>query len=192
MTVATLKHLNLSVLTRLYNELADKPVKAFRDKDTAAARVAALGETSRMQVVIAPEGAAWQPLPGADPDAPDYEADGAEVDPQEDAEQAKPAKKGKKAKAAPATTLGAHVAANQSKSNNGPEPQIAATAKITVLSPQNPKRPHSASFQRFALYRTGMTVGEYLAAAVALQGGKQGRWRQDLSYDEKHGFIKVS
>jgi hypothetical protein len=53
---------------------------------------------------------------------------------------------------------------------------------ITVLVAANPKRPGSATHARFELYRTGMTVAEFLAA-----GGRS----VDLAWDEGHGFIRL-
>ena len=53
---------------------------------------------------------------------------------------------------------------------------------ITHVAP-NPKKPGSASFDRFALYRVGMTVNEAIAAGVK---------REDIAWDSdsKRGFIK--
>jgi len=53
---------------------------------------------------------------------------------------------------------------------------------ITVLVDKNPKREGSSAHERFNLYRTGMTVSQYVEA-----GGRTG----DLTYDEKHSFISV-
>ena len=53
---------------------------------------------------------------------------------------------------------------------------------IILLVSGNPKHPTSAAFQRFDLYRDGMTVGDFLNA---------GGTRQDLWYDQDHGFIRV-
>lgn len=55
--------------------------------------------------------------------------------------------------------------------------------KITLLSKENPKRTGSASYARFALYKTGMTVEAFVAA-----GGTMG----DVDYDSKHKFISVA
>ena len=46
----------------------------------------------------------------------------------------------------------------------------------------NPKKVGSKSYERFALYREGMTVQEFL-----LLGGTSG----DIRYDVEHGFIRV-
>ncbi len=53
---------------------------------------------------------------------------------------------------------------------------------ITVLVTGNPKRAGSAAYERFALYRTGMTVGQFLAT---------GGLRVDITWDVNHGFIKL-
>lgn len=46
----------------------------------------------------------------------------------------------------------------------------------------NPKRKGSKSFDKFAKYKDGMTVEQ--AAAAGITGA-------DLSWDTKHGFIKI-
>lgn len=56
---------------------------------------------------------------------------------------------------------------------------------IHVLSPNNPKRGESG--KRFALYREGMTIKDYLAAV-----GDEKVARQDLAWDQNHLFIKIS
>lgn len=55
--------------------------------------------------------------------------------------------------------------------------------KITLLEKANPKREGTASFERYALYKTGMTVDAYVGA---------GGVKADIAYDEKKGFIKVA
>lgn len=89
------------------------------------------------------------------------------------AEAAAPAKKSaapaKKA-AAPETEGGAR----------GRQPNFPDTAKIKILAAENPKRGTAA--ERFALYKNGMTIGDYVAA-----GGK----RADINWDVKMGFIEV-
>jgi hypothetical protein len=54
---------------------------------------------------------------------------------------------------------------------------------ITVLVSENPKKVGSKSYDRFNLYKTGMTVAEYVAA-----GGFLG----DIRWDVRHGFISVA
>lgn len=56
------------------------------------------------------------------------------------------------------------------------------TPKIRVLVP-NPKKPGSKAFYRFALYKDGMTVSEFLRA---------GGTREDLRYDIDHKFIDIT
>lgn len=56
-------------------------------------------------------------------------------------------------------------------------------AIITVIFKGNPKRPTSLSFARFALYKDGMTVADYLE-----QGGRSG----DINHDVEMGFISLS
>ena len=54
--------------------------------------------------------------------------------------------------------------------------------KITFVAP-NPKRPGSASFDRFANYKKGMTVAQAIAAGVT---------RGDIDWDSKRDFIKFA
>lgn len=55
-------------------------------------------------------------------------------------------------------------------------------AKIKVLVDKNPRRQGSATYDRFNLYRDGMTVEEFLAA---------GGWNGDLRWDSARKFISV-
>lgn len=52
--------------------------------------------------------------------------------------------------------------------------------KITFVA-ENPKRPGTASFDRFAKYKKGMTVAQALAAGIT---------RADIDWDSKRDFIK--
>jgi len=54
--------------------------------------------------------------------------------------------------------------------------------KIRILVKDNPKRPSSASFGRFELYKTNKTTDEFLAA---------GGLSADLRYDVEHEFIEL-
>lgn len=65
----------------------------------------------------------------------------------------------------------------------GRPPRYAGRSTITVLVTRNPKRLGSRRHARFALYRTGQTVDEYVAA---------GGHRLDLGWDIEHQYIKVS
>ena len=60
--------------------------------------------------------------------------------------------------------------------------KVAESAKITRLVLQNPKKPGSAAHDRFALYATCATVGEFLA---------RGGTRADLTHDVRKGYISV-
>ena len=53
-------------------------------------------------------------------------------------------------------------------------------AKIQIKVPKNPKREGSNGYKRFGLYKTGMTIREFLKA-----GGKT----IDLDWDRERGFI---
>jgi hypothetical protein len=53
---------------------------------------------------------------------------------------------------------------------------------IRLLRPENPRRKDSETYRRYALYRNGMTIGDFLAA-----GGSLG----DVRWDEKRENIRV-
>lgn len=53
---------------------------------------------------------------------------------------------------------------------------------ITLLVSENPKKEGSAARERFALYRSGMSVGDFLEA-----GGRRG----DIRWDVRHKFIRL-
>jgi hypothetical protein len=71
-----------------------------------------------------------------------------------------------------------------------PSKRWPANAVITLLIDHNPKR--GASHQRFALRRTGMTVGEYVAAVAVLQPNRRkSQLQSDLSWDVGNGWIRI-
>ena len=55
-------------------------------------------------------------------------------------------------------------------------------AIIKLVQNTNPKRAGTLAFQRYALYRDGMTVAEYVAA-----GGRTG----DVNHDATEGYITL-
>lgn len=65
----------------------------------------------------------------------------------------------------------------------GRKPSIPNEAKVKVLVKENPRRSGTAAYKRFSLYKSGMTVGEYIKA-----GGKRG----SLLKDVRKGFVSVS
>jgi len=66
------------------------------------------------------------------------------------------------------------------KSGPGRKSAFSDDMKITVVAKENPKRAKAA--ERFALYKNGMTVGEYVRA-----GGTMA----DVRWDVKQNFISV-
>lgn len=61
---------------------------------------------------------------------------------------------------------------------------------ITVLAATNPKKAGTAAAARFALYKTGMTVGEYRAAVKAAFPGFD--CLRDLRFDTERGYVSVA
>jgi hypothetical protein len=64
------------------------------------------------------------------------------------------------------------------------------TMKITVLAKKNPHREGSTAHQRFALFRTGMTVGAWRKAAIAKKLATDGHGR--LRVYVNAGQVKVA
>ena len=64
----------------------------------------------------------------------------------------------------------------------GRPPRLKDGDKIKILVAKNPKRSGSAAHARFALYKPGMTVAEFL---------KAGGWRADIRWDVTQGFIGI-
>lgn len=56
-------------------------------------------------------------------------------------------------------------------------------AIITLLAAANPKRKETLAYHRFDLYKSGMTVADYLE-----KGGRSG----DINHDVEMGFISLS
>lgn len=63
---------------------------------------------------------------------------------------------------------------------------------ITLLAETNPKTMQSKSYRRFACYRTGQTVQEFIREVEKLRGGHRRMAVRDLKWDESHGYISIS
>jgi hypothetical protein len=83
--------------------------------------------------------------------------------------------KGKAAKAVKAAAIAERIRLDLSK-------------KIHVLVDHNPKRPGTDAHARFELYKTGMTVGDFLEKAKA-KGNTHPS--SDIRYGIKHGFLEL-
>lgn len=63
---------------------------------------------------------------------------------------------------------------------------------IELAVAHNPKAKGSKSHARFALYREGMSVGEYVALMYASERSRFPTViRRDITYDWEHGYIRV-
>ena len=65
--------------------------------------------------------------------------------------------------------------AKRTQGKRGRKPSTPDTAKITLLVKQNPRREGTKAHKRYSLYKSGMTVGEYLK-----KGGSRGSLRKDV------------
>ena len=89
-----------------------------------------------------------------------------------------------------ATTTAAKAAAGASASASGRPAAHATTARIAVQTDGIPKKPGTASYERFALYYGVATVADYIAAVVAA-GGTRAKARADLRWDSARGFVTI-
>lgn len=157
---------SLAMLKDLYNALvpADQAMQQARTKGDAQARVyRKLEELARgLPVMSAPVASA----------AEEPKAEAAAAPEAENEETTMPrTAKDKKVK-----TL------KVKKEPDAPRTRIDKTKVISVLV-ENPKRKGSLSYDRFKLYKDGMTVEKYLE-----KGGRA----PDLAYDAEHKYIKLS
>lgn len=97
--------------------------------------------------------------------------------------QASKTRKGAKKTKAKAKTRTKTVAKTKTTSTRGRKPKVPSDVRITLLAKANPKRNGSKTYKRFALYKSGMTVGDFLK-----KGGTHG----DVNWDSKHKYIKLS
>lgn len=146
-----LNTLSIGALTKLYNEMADKPVKSFKNKTIAMERVAAIGTASAMEVVLP---GVWQ-----------VDASAARIDPKEDAEETQTAEQVVEA-----------PKPKKTKKEKKQRAEYAETAKITVVKAVE-AREGSKRAARAAVLQDGQTVGEYLTAAHEANGKIRSRHR---------------
>ena len=66
-------------------------------------------------------------------------------------------------------------AVKKTSGKRGRKPSVQDNAKITLLVKANPRREGTKAHKRYSLYKTGMTVGDYLK-----KGGSRGSLRKDL------------
>lgn len=98
---------------------------------------------------------------------------------EETTQEVKPAKKtrGKGAAAKPESNEGGEKVTRGRASS-----KFSNEAKITLISPTNPKRPGSKAADDWTKYTDGMTVGEALALGIS---------RADILYNASHKFLDV-
>lgn len=191
----------MSELVKFYNDLTGKSIKKFETRAVGVARCVALLKDVPPPQRDAAEQAAVRSVARKTPEhvkaarrsGPGVviakTPDGAEVrkvvrgraptamDQMVATVAAKPAEK----RRAPTKVAAAPAKKTPTKKPSGSAPRISEDSVITILHKgENPKRGTAA--ERYALYRTGMTVAAYIAA-----GGQ----RRDVLWDSKCGWIKV-
>jgi hypothetical protein len=162
--------LTTAELTQIYNSLPNvRPVHLFRNKATAQERV--LKYMSKAE--------ALRRLGGAEAQAGEEAA----------------------APATPAQAVSSQTAEEKPDAPRDESPAPAAEASTTanavieVLAAENPHRPNTLAAQRFAMFKSGMTVEEFVAA-WAVDGGAidkklARRARRQVRKDEAKGYIRV-
>jgi prevent-host-death family protein len=68
--------------------------------------------------------------------------------------------------------------------------QVDRRSIVRVLVEENPKVERSHSRERFAFYRDGMTVADYIVAVVN-SGDKEQVALDDLAWDQNRSFIRI-
>lgn len=193
--------LKSSIVVSLFNEKAEKKVSKFADKETGVARLTKLAEELELDIVNRNGDPVWaEPEPTSEtdesedsdgtrlPDGPEGETAGQLARRLTGADDKEPSDLPDDLKSAP-TGLAATLKPRGGK--RGPSPEHADDDIIEVLVSENPKRASSASHARFALYKTGMRVSDYLQAAHALQKKQAESYRSDLIWDTDKSFIRV-
>ena len=89
-----------------------------------------------------------------------------------------------------ATVAAVAAAKAQASSASGRPAAYALSARIAVQTDGNPKKPGTASYDRFFLYYGVAAVEDYIAAVVA-GGGTRAKARADLRWDEARGYITI-
>ncbi len=74
------------------------------------------------------------------------------------------AKKSRKAPAKKAVKKTAKKAAKKTGASKGRRAKFSDDAKITLLVKENPRRKGTVAYDKFAKFRNGMTVGEFIKA----------------------------
>jgi hypothetical protein len=187
-TQIALSTLSLSALATVFNSVTDKPIKKFSSKPEGLKRTEAALETAGKIVVADGEGFKVIEPTRADDEA-ELEALEAKdrfnlpVDDTttEGGEETGPVVTQEASAPAPEVTTTV-AEAPKAKGKRGPKPIHADDHFITVLV-DNPKRVGTASYVRFEIYETGMTVGAFVEA-----GGR----REDLHWDAEREFIAVT
>jgi len=206
-----LESLSIATLATVYNGVAEKKVNKFSSKAEAVRRTARALEAAGKTLVTEPSGAVravpvaranghanGRVSPGMNRlrNSPRYEAIVAQN--LEEQSRAFEAAKRQRAGQPPAPARRAGPAQSRTSDSGppsnrrGPATKYRDDQKIRILTPQlaggvheNPKRAGTDSHARFAMYRDGMTVGEY----VKLVGRRYAT--ADIRWDSKQGFIRV-
>ena len=89
-----------------------------------------------------------------------------------------------------ATVAAVAAAKAQASSASGRPAAYALSARIAVQTDGNPKKPGTASYDRFFLYYGVAAVEDYIAAVVA-GGGTRAKARADLRWDVERGYITI-
>lgn len=156
------------VVLRIYNALADKPVKKFDNKEA--------GHERTVQLLNDKFGSL------ASPDDQPEEQETAQDSPAEPGKSTK--RKTKESTMATKKAAKKAVKKAAKKTNGaGRKPRIDTSKKLKKLVDKNPRREGTHGYKSFSLISNGMTVEKYLE-----KGGRM----NDLNWDIKHKYVELS
>jgi len=175
LSVDELGKYSLKELTTIHNGLSLHPVEnEFTHKDRATLRVVQLKVTQDQ---------ADQVLSGKVPETKNDQPDSMTKDEEEMAASAARKRSKTKSKTRKRKAPAKRKTSKKSSGRRGRAPKYGDNAKIKVLAKENPFRDGSKAAKNFKVYKTGLTVGDYVA-----KGGD----RSSLKFDVGRKFISVS
>jgi hypothetical protein len=163
--------LSLAQMAELYNLIADKPIKKFKDKPTAIARLEKALADSGMEVFEVD--GEW-----------DVRVSSSEVDETEDTVENK-----EREEAVPSDQLGVAKARN-----SGGRRSPLLGKKIVLKRTENPKRKGSRTAVRYEVYSEEgcRTSDDFMAICLERNLGTRREILSDLAYDSQQHFIRLA
>jgi len=161
--------LSLAQMAELYNLITDKPVKKFKDKPTAIARLEKALADSAMEIFEVDGD--W-----------DVRVSSTEVDETEDTIE-----NPERETTIPSDQLGE---AKARKSGGRVSPLLGK--RLSLKRTENPKRKGSRTAVRYAVYSECRTSDDFMAICLERDLGTRREILSDLAYDSAQHFIRLS